>query len=97
MCFIGAVTSLLEAISDKDESVRSSVERALIRACKRRPNETIEIIYNFRLKNTKLAEAQVSLLLRYAKIFSFLSVFMKIDFLEFAVWSRRSFAISAIN
>lgn len=60
----GAVNSLLDTINDKDESVRVAVEKALIRTCKRRPNDTIEIIYNFRQKNPKLAELQVSILLR---------------------------------
>lgn len=61
---VGAVNSLLDTINDKDESVRMAVEKALIRTCKRRPNDTIGIIYNFRQKNPKLAELQVSLLLR---------------------------------
>lgn len=60
----GAVNSLLDTINDKDESVRAAVEKALIRTCKRRPNDTIEIIYNFRQKNPKLPELQVSILLR---------------------------------
>lgn len=62
--FSGAVNSLLETTSDKDESVRTSIERALVRMCKRRPNETIEIICKYRVKSVKLPEAQVALLLR---------------------------------
>lgn len=60
----GAVNSLLESISDKDENVRSAVERSLIRMCKRRPNEMIEIICGYRLKCQKLPEPQVAILLR---------------------------------
>lgn len=60
----GAVNSLLESITDKDEGVKSAVERSLVRMCKRRPNETIEIICSYRQKCTKLAEAQIAILLR---------------------------------
>lgn len=61
---LGAVNSLLDTVSDKDESVRSSIERALVRMCKRRPNETIEIICQYRIKTVKMPEAQVAILLR---------------------------------
>lgn len=61
----GAVNSLLDTISDKDDGVKKAVERSLVRMCKRRPNETIEILYNYRQKCLKLTEAQVALLLRY--------------------------------
>lgn len=68
MCYfklrIGAVNSLLETINDKDENVRNSIERALVRMCKRRPNDTIEIICRYRMKMLKLQEAQVAILLR---------------------------------
>lgn len=60
----GAVNSLLESISDKDDGVKGAVERSLVRMCKRRPNETIEIIYAYRHKCPKLAEPQISILLR---------------------------------
>lgn len=60
----GAVNSLLDSIGDKDDDVKSAVERSLVRMCKRRPNETIEIICGYRQKYPKLAEAQVALLLR---------------------------------
>lgn len=60
----GAVNSLLESISDKDEGVKSAVERSLMRMCKRRPNETIEIICGYRQKCQKLPEHQVAILLR---------------------------------
>lgn len=60
----GAVHSLLETLNDKDEGVRESIERSLVRMCKRRPNETIEIIYNYRQKMTKLPEAQIAVYLR---------------------------------
>lgn len=61
----GAVNSLLETIGDKDENVKSAVERSLVRMCKRRPNETIEIICSYRQKCPKLPEPQVAILLRY--------------------------------
>lgn len=62
----GAVNSLLETISsDKDDGVKKAVERALIRMCKRQPNQTIEILYNHRQKCLKLPDAHVALLLRY--------------------------------
>lgn len=60
----GAVNSLLESVSDKDEGVKSAVERSLVRMCKRRPNETIEIICSYRQKFQKLPEHQVAILLR---------------------------------
>lgn len=60
----GAVNSLLESVGDKDDGVKSAVERSLVRMCKRRPNETIEIICGYRQKCSKLAEAHVALLLR---------------------------------
>lgn len=61
----GAVNSLLETISsDKDDTVKKAVERSLIRMCKRRPNETIEILYNYRQKCIKLTDAQIALLIR---------------------------------
>lgn len=60
----GAVNSLLESIGDKDEGVKSAVERAMVRMCKRRPNETIEIICSYRQKTLKLPESQVAILLR---------------------------------
>lgn len=60
----GAVNSLLESIGDKDDDVKGAVERSLVRMCKRRPNETIEIICGYRQKCPKLTEAQVALLLR---------------------------------
>lgn len=61
---LGAVNSLLESVGDKDDGVKSAVERSLVRMCKRRPNETIEIICGYRQKCSKLAEAQVAILLR---------------------------------
>lgn len=60
----GAVNSLLESVGDKDDGVKSAVERSLVRMCKRRPNETIEIICSYRQKYPKLAEPQVAILLR---------------------------------
>lgn len=60
----GAVHSLLETLSDKDEGVRESIERSLVRMCKRRPNETMEIICNYRQKTAKLPEAHVAVYLR---------------------------------
>lgn len=60
----GAVNSLLDTISDKDDGVKNAVERSLVRMCKRRPNETIEILYNYRQKCLKLTDVQVALLLR---------------------------------
>lgn len=62
--FSGAVNSLLETTCDKDEGVRTSIERALVRMCKRRPNETIEIICKYRVKSEKLPEVQVAIMLR---------------------------------
>lgn len=61
----GAVNSLLESIVDKDDGVKSAVERSLVRMCKRRPNETIEIICSYRQKCPKLPEPQIAILLRY--------------------------------
>lgn len=61
---LGAVNSLLDTINDKDESVRNSIERAMVRMCKRRPNETIEIICQYRIKSAKMPEAQIAILLR---------------------------------
>lgn len=60
----GAVNSLLDTISDKDDGVKKALERSLVKMCKRRPNETIEILYNYRQKCLKLTEAQIALLLR---------------------------------
>lgn len=60
----GAVNSLLDSVGDKDDGVRSAVERSLVRMCKRQPNETIEIICGYRQKCTKLTEPQVAILLR---------------------------------
>lgn len=60
----GAVNSLLESIGDKDDSVKGAVERSLVRMCKRRPNETIEIICAYRQKTSKLPESQIAILLR---------------------------------
>lgn len=61
---LGAVHSLLETLNDKDEGVRESIERSLVRMCKRRPNETMEIICNYRQKTAKLPEAHVAVYLR---------------------------------
>lgn len=60
----GAVNSLLESVGDKDDGVKGAVERSLVRMCKRRPNETIEIICAYRAKCPKLPEPQISILLR---------------------------------
>lgn len=62
--FPGAVHSLLETLNDKDEAVREAIERSLVRMCKRRPNETMEIICNYRHKMAKLPEAHVAVCLR---------------------------------
>lgn len=62
--FPGAVHSLLETLNDKDEAVRESIERSLVRMCRRRPNETMEIICNYRQKMAKLPEAHVAVYLR---------------------------------
>lgn len=58
------MNSLLESIGDKDESVKITVERSLVRMCKRRPNETIEIICGYRQKCQKIPDAHVAILLR---------------------------------
>lgn len=60
----GAVNNLLETLSDKDEGFREAIEKSLVRMCKRRPNETIEIICNYRLKTQKLPDPQIAVLLR---------------------------------
>lgn len=60
----GAVHSLLETLNDKDEEVREAIERSLVRMCKRRPNETMEIICNYRQQTAKLPEAHVAVYLR---------------------------------
>lgn len=81
----GAVNSLLESIVDKDDGVKSAVERSLVRMCKRRPNETIEIICSYRQKCPKLPEPQIAILLRYLhySIFKhFFSFFLFISYVN---------------
>lgn len=59
----------METINDKDDSVRSSVENALCRMCKGRPNETIEMICDYKQKTPKLHDLQTAILLRVIENF----------------------------
>lgn len=63
--FLAAINSLLESISEKDESVRNAIELALGRMAERRPNETMMALCDFKAKQQKLPEQQTAIVLRY--------------------------------
>lgn len=62
--FLAAINSLLDSITEKDESVRNAIELALGRMAERRPNETITAVCDFKAKQFKLLETQTAIVLR---------------------------------
>uniref|UniRef100_A0A1B0DFX9 MROH2B-like N-terminal HEAT-repeats domain-containing protein n=1 Tax=Phlebotomus papatasi TaxID=29031 RepID=A0A1B0DFX9_PHLPP len=60
---VGSINNLLETL-DKDESVRNSIENSIIRIADHSPNEVLQSIYDFRQRQTKLSEVNVSTILR---------------------------------
>uniref|UniRef100_A0A1L8DCH9 Putative heat repeat-containing protein 7a n=1 Tax=Nyssomyia neivai TaxID=330878 RepID=A0A1L8DCH9_9DIPT len=60
---VGSINNLLETL-DKDESVRNSIENSIIRIADQSPNEVLQSIYEFRQKQPKLSEVNVSTILR---------------------------------
>lgn len=63
LCAEGSINNLLETL-DKDESVRNSIENSIIRIADHSPNEVLQSIYDFRQRQTKLSEVNVSTILR---------------------------------
>lgn len=62
---LGAVGSLLETLSDKDDSVRDSIEHALTRMCEKRPNDTLDALCEYKQRSPKLSDLQTAILLRF--------------------------------
>lgn len=61
---LGAVNALLDNLNEKDETLRKSIENSLYRMCEKRPNITIDSLYDYRMKHTKLGETQIAIILR---------------------------------
>lgn len=58
------MNSILEGLQDKDELVRETLQQSLIKIVEKHPDETVNLIVDFRNKHQKLPEQTVILLLR---------------------------------
>ncbi|KFB39654.1 AGAP000273-PA-like protein [Anopheles sinensis] len=61
---IAIVNSLLDSLNDKDELLRSTTEASLIRIAKRRHDEIVEVLCEYRKKHPKLGDTHTLIILR---------------------------------
>ncbi|XP_055537388.1 maestro heat-like repeat-containing protein family member 1 isoform X2 [Wyeomyia smithii] len=63
--FIAIVNSLLDSLSEKDDTLRNMTEASLIRIAKQRHDEIVEVFCDYRKKHPKLGETQAAIILSH--------------------------------
>lgn len=64
VCYIDAVSHLLEALGDKDEQVKAAAEASLIKIGDKKPDEVILFVCEYKKKNSKLSDSVIAVVLR---------------------------------
>lgn len=62
--FLGAITNLLDGLTDKDDQVRTSIETSLRCIAEKHTNSALKYLCDYKQKHEKLGEIQTSVILR---------------------------------
>ena len=62
--FLDSTLRLLDALNDKDETVKAMAESSLLKIADKKPDEVILFVCDYKKKNPKLADPIIAVILR---------------------------------